>query len=218
MSTNKLIMLIMFLMAALITSLFVYHLKNAPERSNITVNQEVLTFPVPRELKAFTLTTANNGKFTERNLLQHWTLLFFGFSHCANICPTTLAMLNRAYQVLQPRYPNLQVVLVSLDPERDTPSVVSNYAQSFNPAFIGTSAKRQDLHKLQSQFGIYAQREQNRDNKNYQIIHTSSILLLNPQGQWVGIFKYGLSPNQFIDLFEQSVRFSQAHSIPLSNS
>src|SRR3990167_238552 len=161
-SLPKIIILVMIISATLITSLFVFHLRNPKQPINLS-NDKGMLFPFARDIKPFELAT-ENASFTQNNFRNHWTLLFFGFTHCSSICPITLAMLNRAYDNLHKMYPDLQVVLVSLDPERDTPSVLNHYARSFNQNFIGVSGKIQAIRKLQSQFGIYSNRDDASSN------------------------------------------------------
>lgn len=203
-STNKIIMLVAFVSVALITSLFIFQLRYKPAPLQLS-SDDGLIFPIARDIKAFELVTADNKKFTQQDFYDHWTLLFFGFTHCSNVCPTTLDMINRAYGPLQKKYPNLQVVLVSLDPARDTAETLAAYTRSFNPAFIGVSGELKDLRKLQSQLGVYSAPDTSTEGANYQIQHTSSIMLINPQGKWAGLFKFGMNPQQFAALVEESV-------------
>lgn len=209
MSTNKIFVLLVFLCAAIMTSLFVFRLSHKAAPVAMSKDSGIL-FPTPRDINKFSLVSADEQKFSQQNLLGHWTLLFFGFTHCSSICPTTLDMLQRAYNKLHTSYPTLQVVLISLDPERDTPTALAKYTHAFNPDFIGVSGKIQDLRKLQSQFGIYSERDTNTDQTNYQIQHTGSILLINPQGKWVGLFNANLNPTQFIQAFTNGVNSTHA--------
>jgi len=153
-STNKIIVFIVFICAALMTSLFVFHVSQKPVHPVLSQDTGVI-FPVARDIKSFELVTAENQPFQQKNFYHHWTLLFFGFTHCSYVCPTTLDMMNHVYDKLAGKYPNLQVVLISLDPERDTPESLKKYTHSFNPTFIGVTGKIQELRKLQSQLGIF---------------------------------------------------------------
>ncbi|VVC76807.1 hypothetical protein AQUSIP_21340 [Aquicella siphonis] len=196
-SNSKIIVFVVFVCAALMTSLFVYHASQKPAQPALSPEIGML-FPAPRDIKSFELATANNQPFTEKDFYHHWTLLFFGFTHCASVCPTTLDLMNRAYSGLHEKYPDLRVVLISVDPERDTPESLAKYTQSYNPDFIGVTGKIQEIRKLQSQLGIYAARDPDANGDNYQIQHTSSILLINPQGKWAGLFKFGLKPDELV--------------------
>ncbi|SRR5579883_966338 len=203
-STNKIIFLVVFICAALMTSLFVFHMSH---KSNPVLSaDDGLIFPAARDVKPFELQAANSKPFTQADLQHHWTLMLFGFTHCQKICPTSLGMLNRVYLKLHRTYPNLQVVMVSLDPERDTPEIVDHYAHSFHPDFIGVTGKTPELRKLQSQLGIFSAREPASGTANYHLQHTASILLMNPQGKWAGVFKYGLNPEQFAQALTASMQ------------
>ena len=202
-SHQKVIILIVFIIAALVTSLFLFHLRN--EQKPLLSNDNVTLFNVARHLKDFDLQDGSGKPFTQRELRDHWTLLFFGFTHCNSVCPTTLDMLARAYKELKPLYPNLQVVLVSVDPERDNMQSLAAYTKQYHDDFIGITGKQQALRKLQSQLGIYAEKETRADDKSYQVQHSSSILLLNPHGQWTGSIRYGLTPAEFITTFKESM-------------
>lgn len=198
-STHKIIIFLVFIIASVLSSLFIYRF-NHPT-TPITLGQDAGTrFPVPRDLSDFKLQRSDGQPFTQDNLHQHWTLLFFGFTHCASICPTTLDLLQRAYTQLHPVYPNLQVVLVSLDPQRDNPAALASYVHGFHPDFIGVTGQLPYLRKFQSQFGVFAARDNSSEN-NYQLQHTSSIMLINPEAQWVGLFRFGLTPQQLSDAF-----------------
>lgn len=203
-STNKIIVLVVFVCAAIMTSVFVYNWREQAARSVIALDNGSV-FPAPRPIKSFELTSTNQ-KWTQKNLLGHWSLLFFGFTHCSNVCPTTLDMMKQAYAPLQKAIPNLQVVLISLDPERDTPNTVNAYAKSYHDAFQGVTGNMQELRKLQSQFKIFSARDP-EPNTNYQIQHTSSILLVNPKGEWVGLLHYGMNPQEFVKEVKQSVDY-----------
>lgn len=189
-ATHKIIFFVVFICAALMTSLFVYHASQKTARTALPPEAGTL-FQVPRDIKPFTFTESGQKTFSNKGFYQHWTLLFFGFTHCQSICPTTLDSLKAVYSPLKKQFPALQVVLVSVDPLRDTGDTVMHYAQGYHPDFIGLTGKLQDVRKLQSQLGIYAERD-NTNTSNYQIQHTSSILLINPQGKWAGTFRFGL--------------------------
>jgi protein SCO1/2 len=181
-SIQKIVMLVVFLSTALISSLFVFHFQH--QRSSVLVDtNKGIIFAEGRTIKPFELLGINHQKFTEKNLLGHWTLLFFGFTHCSEICPGTMDKIKNVYQTLHPNFPTVQVVFVSLDPEHDSLSMTEKYAQSFHPDFIGRTGLIQNIHKLQSEFGIFA-----TNNPSQPMMHSGSILLINPANKWIGLF------------------------------
>jgi len=197
------VILVVFIVAAILSSLFIFHLRH--QQKPILATNDITLFNAARSIKDFDLIEANGEAFKHKNLRGHWTLMLFGFTHCSDVCPASLDMLARAYKELKPRYPTLQVVLVSLDPTRDTNKHLLAYTKQFHPDFIGTTGSIEALRKLQSQLGIYAAKEQGA-NGDYQIQHTSSILLLNPKGEWAGAIRYGLTPTQFVSTFHTSIK------------
>jgi protein SCO1 len=200
-STTITILVLTLLCMAIFASVIIFRLKQPAEPQVISSDHGGL-LSEPRVLQPFTLRTAQDMAFTRQSLLNHWTLLFFGFTHCAQICPTTLDLLKRVYPTLEKAYPNLQVVFISLDPERDSPDLAAAYAKKFASNFIGATSDNKTLRLLQSQLGIFSAK-QNSENSagNYQIQHTSLILLMDPKAQWVGFFRYGLTPQQFEQSF-----------------
>lgn len=196
-SNGKLFVLLSFVCAAVMASVFVYHMSNK-EKQQLTKSENSVVFPVGRDIKDINLIKASGEKFNNLSLRNHWTLMFFGFTHCNSVCPVNMELMKRAYPTLQKEIPNLQVVLVSLDPERDTKKQLSQYTHAYNKDFIGISGKTNEIRKLQSQLGIYSAKDTDQaKNMDYQIQHTSSIMLINPKGKWVGIFKYGMKPGEF---------------------
>lgn len=200
-STQKIIFLTAFVSAALIASLFIFHMR---QNQPAILSSEVGTvYSAPRILKDFKLHNADQS-ITMRQFLGHWTLLFFGFTHCAEICPNTLQRLEKVYREIKPIYPNLQVVMISLDPERDNALKLQDYVHAFHPDFMGLTGSLAEIRKLQSQFGIYSAKE-GQPNENYQITHTTSVNLLNPEGKWIGIFHYDAPPAQLATALRQAM-------------
>lgn len=196
-SNGKLFALLGFICAAIMASVFVYHMSNK-QKMDMAATDNSVVFPVGRDIKDIQLVKTDGSAFTMRDLQKHWTLMFFGFTHCNSVCPVNMDLMKRTYKNLHNAIPNLQVVLVSLDPERDSKVTLKEYTNSYHKDFIGISGKTNEIRKLQSQLGIYSAKETGEQaDVNYQIQHTSSIMLINPNGKWVGIFKYGMKPTDF---------------------
>ena len=97
----------------------------------------------PRAMQPFELTGIDDTPFTQKNLQGQWTLMFFGFTHCGGVCPTTMAELAKTYQLLEKKRiePLPRVVMVSLDPERDDLNTLARYVRAFNSHFYGARGK-----------------------------------------------------------------------------
>jgi len=158
-----------------------------------------LLWPNPRTLGDFRLTDHRGKPFTRDNLLGKWSLLFFGFTHCPDVCPTTLAKMDRIYTSLKQGNPgrDLQVLFVSVDPERDTPDALSQYVKYFNREFIGLGNYDKQAGSLGKQMGIVSVRTEGSSPENYLIDHTASVFIIDPQARWVGILS---APHEVADM------------------
>ncbi|RPH98677.1 MAG: SCO family protein [Lysobacterales bacterium] len=149
--------------------------------------------PEPRVIAEFELLDHDGRPFTRQRLHGRWSLLFFGFTNCPDVCPSALYDLNRVSEQL-PRPPGgaeppHQVVFISVDPERDTPEVLARYVAHFNPEFTGVSGSHEQLAALSAQLGIGYQVEEHPPGaERYGVVHSSSVVLTDPAGHLRGAF------------------------------
>ncbi|MDE2088898.1 MAG: SCO family protein [Gammaproteobacteria bacterium] len=141
-------------------------------------------FPEPRPIAPFALIDQHSAPFTLDRLKGKWSFLFFGYTHCPDVCPTTLSLLNAAYKQLaqapQDR-DNVHVVFVTVDPERDTPRQLAQYVGYFNKDFIGlTSRDPAQILTLTRQLGILSMKVANPSGGGYLVDHSAVILLVDP--------------------------------------
>ena len=151
----------------------------------------LLTYPEPRTLSEFTLQDQNGDAFTQADLLGHWTLAFLGYTFCPDICPTTLAALNAAYpdiRAIDPDNP-IQVLFISVDPNRDTIERLAEYIGFFNPAFTAVTGEHAQLFPLTRSMGMMYAIAGSTDQPNYLVDHSASVVVINPLAQVVGRFK-----------------------------
>ncbi|MEO1036923.1 MAG: SCO family protein [Pseudomonadota bacterium] len=142
--------------------------------------------PQPVALPAFELDGVDRS-FDNAALQDRWSLVFFGFTNCPDICPTTLATLAGAAEKIRRSVPAFDVVFVSVDPRRDQPTDAQRYASYFDKAFIGVTGSDQALAALAKPLGIlYFQVPQGDDA--YTVDHSSSLLLVNPRGELAAVF------------------------------
>lgn len=183
------IAIICFAILALLFGLWAYHNLGANEEQKTTLVSATL-FDQPRVLANFTLVDDHKKPFTMDQLKGHWNMVFFGFTHCPDLCPTTLATLNQAYNSLQAQgqITMPQVVFISVDPQRDDPDQIKEYLSSFNPHFLGATGTETQLKQLSQELSVLYAKITQPDNKNYTIDHSGTILLINPQGQFAGVF------------------------------
>ena len=142
-----------------------------------------------RAIPEFTLTDHDGQPFDRSRLTGHWTLMFFGYTHCPDICPMTLAVLAATMQELgklpaAERPAELQVVFVSVDPERDSPEQLKTYTHYFNPNFLGVTGPEAQINALTGALGILHAKVPDPNNPGgYLVDHSASILVVNPRAE-----------------------------------
>lgn len=154
--------------------------------------------PEPKPISDFELMQTNGELLNNEALHGHFTLLFFGFTHCPQMCPTTLATLSQVYQAWHRDEHSIlpKMIFVSVDPERDTIASMQDYVASFHEDFIGAVGDEGHLAPLKESLGILAMKtpmpgmahHQSHDvNQDYNVDHSGTILLINPEGNLVAI-------------------------------
>ena len=139
----------------------------------------------------FTLAGTDGKPFASSKLNGRPAAIFFGFTHCPDVCPTTLARLAKLRRQLGQGDEALSIVFVSVDPERDTPAEVGNYLQLFDTPVIGLTGTPAQIEQVKKQFGIYS-RKVEQPGGGYSVDHTASVILLDRNGQFVAT----LSPEE----------------------
>lgn len=142
---------------------------------------------MPRQLKSFNLKTHKGTDFNQSNFKGKWSLVFFGFTHCPDICPTTLALLNKLVTELNGDIlDKTQVILVTADPARDNVKKMAEYVPFFNPDFIGLTGEFITIKRLANQLNVPFVKVTQGDD--YTIDHGGQVVLINPKGDYHGFF------------------------------
>jgi len=151
--------------------------------------------PKPRIIEPFELIDHNGKSFTLAQLENKWTLMFFGFTHCPDVCPATMSVLKKFDELMQGELEedDYQVVLLSVDPARDTPEVLKPYVEYFNPDFTGVTGEFLSLQKLATNLSASFYKVPG-GGENYQVDHSANIVLINPYGHYHGFYKPQLDP------------------------
>lgn len=170
-----------------------------------SLSDESTLYPRARAIQDFSLTKHDDSIFTKEQLKDHWTLLFFGYTYCPDICPMALSILRGVTMELEQQYPQLaadtQVVFVSVDGARDTPELLSQYVQYFHPKFIGLSGDESQINALTRQLNIVYMKMPVQADGSYIINHSSTILLIDSQAQLVGRFTTPHDVNEITKLY-----------------
>lgn len=153
-----------------------------PEPDNATV------LPLARPLPDFTLTDHDGEPFTKRSLEDRFTLMFFGFTNCPDVCPITLQVLRSTAERLRAEAPDEvpDVVFVSVDPFRDTPERIAAYVNAFDPAFIGVTGPDERLRPLLATLGVAVEKHEHH-GEQYNVVHSGVVYVIGPRAEWIAV-------------------------------
>ena len=153
--------------------------------------------PQARIIKPFSLLDHEGEVFDLERLKGKWTMVFFGFTHCPDVCPATLSLLREFKGLMQgtSELDDLQVVLLSVDPARDTPEVLKPYVEYFDPEFLGVTGEFLALQGLAQNLSAAFQKVPG-GGENYQVDHSANVMLINPFGHYHGFYKPQLEPSK----------------------
>lgn len=169
----------------------------------LQINGAIL-FELPRSFESLDLVDHRGQPFTKDQLTGGWSLVFFGFTHCPDVCPTTLAQLSAWYKGLAPDVQaDTRVILVTVDPARDTPEVLGQYVPYFHPDFIGLTGEFLPIKRFANQLNVAFNKVLQGDD--YTMDHSALVALINPRGDYHGFFKPPLDPAK-LTLTYQSMR------------
>ncbi len=157
-------------------------------------------FDTPRVFTMTGLVDHNGQPFTPENLQGRWTLMYFGFTFCPDICPATLSQLNKLDALIKEQSPelakNLQYVMVSVDPKRDTAEKLKNYVPYFNKDFVGVTGEINNIYNLAVQMNVPFTPVIDAQDDFYLVDHGANLTLINPQGDYQGFIRPPLEPSK----------------------
>jgi protein SCO1/2 len=160
-------------------------------RAMLLPDQVITLFPDPKPLTAFALTDHRNRVFDLASLKGKWSFLFFGFTHCPDVCPTTLAVLARARDNIAKNTvgaDDIQFVFISVDPNRDTASKLRQYVDYFDTTFLGVTGDDAQIGNLAGQLGAAYQVAITPGVENYPVYHSAAVFLLDPRARYHAVF------------------------------
>ena len=142
----------------------------------------------------FTLVDTTGRPFTEAGLKGRWSIVFFGFTFCPDVCPTTLDTLGRTLDLLGPDGKKVQIIFVSVDPERDTPAQMAAYLDNpaFPPGVVGLTGTPEQVATVARAYKVYYEKQGEGDA--YLINHSSISYLMDPSGRFARVLPYGMAP------------------------
>lgn len=134
--------------------------------------------PVDFELTAHTGERVRLSDFRGKHVV-----LYFGYTFCPDVCPTTLARINQTLNLLDEKADDVQVLFVSVDPERDTPAKLAQYVGAFNPTFLGLTGSEQDVMQAATPFGVYFAKQEVEGKSDYLVDHTATAMVVDTEGR-----------------------------------
>ena len=144
----------------------------------------------------FTLVDGDGRTVTERDFMGKWMLIYFGYTFCPDVCPTSLSVVAGALDKLEPAQADKVVpVLITVDPARDTPAVMKDYAAAFHPRMVGLTGSPEQVAAVMKAYKVYAARAKSpageTDDQTYTVDHSSILYLVGPDGRFVAHFPHG---------------------------
>ena len=140
----------------------------------------------------FRLTSTNGGEVTDADFRGQPFLVFFGYTHCPDVCPTVLFQLSQVLRSMD-RDKQMKALFITVDPERDTPAVMKEYLSSFDPHIVGLSGTRQQIDAVEKAYRVYSQKEPGTGT-DYAMDHTAVVYLMDKDGRFATAFNLDRPP------------------------
>lgn len=179
--------------------------RESDSRAMLLPDQTMTLFSDPKPLTAFALTDDRQRVFDLERLKGKWSFLFFGFTHCPDVCPTTLAELARARDKIVENAAGaepVQVVFVSVDPNRDTVGKLGQYVRYFDASFVGVTGDNAQIASLAGQLGAFYEVAVTPGAENYSVSHSAAVFLLDPQARQHAVFAPPLDAQAISERFK----------------
>jgi len=156
-------------------------------------------FDPPHEAPPFSLDGSNGKKLSLSDHLVRAVILEFGFTYCQAVCPVTLARLKEVHKRLGSAASNVQLIFVTVDPQRDNPERLREYLTEFNPTFLGATGPPSELEAVHKAYGVVAEKVVSKNKAlGYEVEHSSSLYLIDQQGKLRGLVPYGRSADDIV--------------------
>ncbi len=193
MTAHPMLRYALFAIVAFVLGLFLASKLLGPRDVPVPAAENATILPQPRQLAAFDLIDQDGRAFSVEQLRQGWTIVFFGFTQCPDVCPTTLTVLAQTKKQLADLPPAQQprVLLISVDPERDTPAVLKPYVTFFDPTFRGATGTLEGVQQAATAFGVPYQKMP-LPGGGYTMDHGGGVFIVAPDG---GLAAYSSAPH-----------------------
>ena len=208
-SSIKITVISCLLFISLVAGLFVYT-TIAPKELTVSEYKDIGFYKLvrARQINDFEL-SLEDGKYTKTNLVGAWDILFLGFASCPDMCPMTMKKMAMAKAKLTEEITSeINFVMVSVDPDRDTPKKILKYAQAFDKSFIGVSGAIDVTYKIATDLTLPFVPVVDSETKNYDMDHSMNLAVIDPSGNYFGFFKSPHDPEKMAKVLESIVTFN----------
>src|SRR5512132_95052 len=147
----------------------------------------------------FTLVDENGKTVTDQDFRGKWLLVYFGYTYCPDVCPTSLARNSEVVDLLGDKGKQVLPVLITVDPQRDTPQKLKDYVHSFHPQMVGLSGTPEQIAQVAREYRVFYMKPPQADDTNYLVDHSSLSYLIGPDGRFVQHFTQQVSPQKVAD-------------------
>ena len=213
--------IILFIAAVLAAAIGIWMGKQTSSNSTVSIKPDSIQgaiYPKAKQIKSFNLINHRSENITKEDFKHHWSLIFVGYTHCPDICPTTMTVMTQVSEFMQKQ--NIkppEIVFLSVDPERDTADILHSYVTYFNKGFIGITGEVEEIKQLSAQLNAVFRKAPGLSgeitDKDYLMDHSSALMLINPHGNLQSILTAPHTPANVIE----SIIKSQAYFQKISN-
>ncbi len=200
-SAVKKTVLFLLLLVAVVTGLTVHKIVNKPALTKEQLQaMGTVVFETPRSFNIEGLVNHKGQPFTSKDLEGGWSLVYFGYTFCPDICPASLGQMNKLDSELKTKNPELagkmQYIMVSVDPGRDTVEKLKGYVPYFNPEFVGVTGDVKGIHDLTRQLNVAFTPVVDKNDEFYLVDHSANLIIINPRGDYHGFIRPPLEPEK----------------------
>jgi len=147
----------------------------------------------------FSLTDQDSNRVSDSDLRGQYLLIYFGYAHCPDVCPTTLQDMAQALDVLGPDGAAVTPVFVTVDPARDTPDFLKDYVTAFHPRMIGLTGTAEEIKAVAKAYRVYYAKAPSESDEDYLMDHSSYTYLMDRDGKYLSLFRFGASPDEMAE-------------------
>ena len=153
----------------------------------------------------YALTDQNGDKRSSSDFRGKYQLIYFGYSFCPDVCPTTLGVMSQALDKMGVDADRIVPIFITIDPARDTPQVLKNYMAAFGPRFVGLTGTPAEIAAAEKEYRVYAKKQPLDGKGNYGMDHSSVIYLMGPTGKLVTFYDEAISPDDLAKDLKQKI-------------